>query len=200
MSISDQLFEGELIRLAPPDPEKDAETESKWTHDPDYQRLISAQPVRPLSPGQIKKKYEEAEKEKKHNQFVFALRTRADDGAGRLIGFARIEHIEWNHGHGVVSLGIASPDDRGKGYGTEALRLLLRYAFDELNLHRLTANAFEYNTAALRFLEKAGFTVEVRRRQALNRDGRRWDWILLGLLREEWERQDSSSKIQSSTI
>lgn len=189
MSISDQLFESERLRLAPPDPEKDAELESKWTHDPDYQRLISAQPVRPLSPDQIKKKYEEAEKEKKHNQFVFALRTRADD---RLIGFARLDHIEWNHAHGGLSLGIASPDDRRQGYGTEALRLLLRYAFDELNLHRLTITVFEYNTAALSFFEKAGFVVEVRRRQALQRDGKRWDWLHLGLLREEWEKRASS--------
>jgi len=196
MSISQQLFEGELIRLAPPDPEKDAELESKWTHDPEYQRLISAQPVRPLSPGQIKKKYEEVEKEKAHNRFVFALRTREED---RLIGFARIEHIEWNHQHGGLALGIAAPADRGKGYGSEALRLLLRYAFDELNLHRLTAVVFGYNTVALRFFEKAGFTLEVRRRQALNRDGQRWDWIHLGLLREEWEKvmpnsQESNSK------
>jgi RimJ/RimL family protein N-acetyltransferase len=186
MSISDQLFESERLRLAPPDPEKDAELESKWTHDPDYQRLISAQPVRPLSPGQIKKRYEEAEKEKKHNQFVFALRTREDD---RLIGFARLDHIEWNHAHGGLSLGIAAPDDRRKGYGSEALRLLLRYAFDELNLHRLTATVFEYNTAALSFFEKAGFVIEVRRRQALNRDGKRWDWLHLGLLREDWEKR-----------
>ena len=193
MSISDQLFESERLRLAPPDPEKDAETESKWTHDPDYQRLISAQPVRPLSPGQIKKKYEEAEKEKKHNQFVFALRTREDD---RLIGFARLDHIEWNHGHGSLFLGIASPDDRRKGYGTETLRLLLRYAFDELNLHRLTAVVFEYNTAALSFFEKAGFVIEVRRRQALNRDGKRWDWLHLGLLREEWEARVQSKSNQ----
>jgi RimJ/RimL family protein N-acetyltransferase len=191
MSISDQLFESERLRLAPPDPEKDAELESKWTHDPDYQRLISAQPVRPLSPGQIKKRYEEAEKEKKHNQFVFALRTREDD---RLIGFARLDHIEWNHAHGGLSLGIAAPDDRRKGYGSEALRLLLRYAFDELNLHRLTATVFEYNTAALSFFEKAGFVIEVRRRQALNRDGKRWDWLHLGLLREDWEKRAISKQ------
>ncbi len=52
-----QLFEGERVRLAPHDPDKDAEIESGWTHDPEYMRLVSADPVRPLSPGQIKKKY-----------------------------------------------------------------------------------------------------------------------------------------------
>ncbi len=55
-----QLFEGERVRLAPHDPDKDAEVESGWTHDPEYMRLVSADLVRPLSPGQIKKKYEEA--------------------------------------------------------------------------------------------------------------------------------------------
>ena len=45
----------------------------------------------------------------------------------------------------------------------------------------------EYNPGAVRFLERAGFTVEARQRQALRRDGRRWDALILGLLRPEWE-------------
>ena len=186
--MSEQLFEGKRLSLAPHDPEKDAEVESRWTHDPEYMRLLSADPARPLSPGQMKKKYEEAAKEKSHNRFSFALRTRADD---RLIGFARLERIEWNNGSGWLTLGIGSAEDRRQGYGAEALRLLLRYAFDELNLHRVSAATFEYNSGALRLLEKAGFTVEVRRRQAIHRDGRRWDELLLGLLREDWEKSST---------
>ncbi len=179
-----QLFEGELIRLAPIDPEKDAETISKWTHDPEYLRLSSADPVRPLSPGQVKKKLEEMDKEaEKRTQFNFAVRLRDDD---RLIGLASIRWIHWTHAAGMIRLSIGQPDDRGKGYGSEALRMLLRYAFDELNLHRIGVDTFEYNTGALRFLERNGFVVEVRRRQAIHRDGRRWDALMLGMLREEW--------------
>jgi hypothetical protein len=181
--MNHQLFEGELVRLAAPDPERDAETESKWTHDPETARLQSADPVRPLSPALIKKKYEEVEKEKATNRFHFAIRTRTDD---RLVGFVRLDHIEWNNGTGTVTLGIGDPSDRGRGYGRETLGLILRYAFGELNLYRLTADTFEYNECALRFLECAGFHVEVRGRQAIHRDGRRWDVIKLGLLREEW--------------
>ena len=191
MEMETQLFEGELIRLAPPDPEKDAETESRWTHDPDYLRLLDEAPARPLSPGQIKKRYEAVSKDQGRSLFQFALRTRADD---RLIGFAKLYRIEWNHAAGWLTLGIGTPEDRGQGYGAEALRLILRYAFDELNLYRLSAMTFEYNTGALRFLEKAGFTVEVRRRQALYRDGRRWDILLLGLLRSEWEQGKSQTR------
>jgi RimJ/RimL family protein N-acetyltransferase len=49
-------------------------------------------------------------------------------------------------------------------------------------------DTFEYNDRAVRFLERAGFVVEVRRRQAIHRDGKRWDALKLGLLREEWKR------------
>jgi RimJ/RimL family protein N-acetyltransferase len=183
--MNTQLFEGELIRLAPPEPDHDAEIESRWTHDTEYMRLLSADLVRPLSPTLIKKKYKEAEKEKAANRFHFAIRTKADD---RLVGFVRLDHIEWNNGGGHVALGIGDPNDRGRGYGAEALKLILRYAFAELNLYCVTADTFEYNERALRFLERAGFVVEVRRRQAVHRDGKRWDVIKLGLLREDWER------------
>ncbi len=176
------LFEGERVRLAAPEADRDAEIESRWTHDPEYRRLLSLRPARPLSPGQLKKKYEAAGKEK--GSFHFAIRTRAED---RLVGFAELEYIAWTHGAGKVSLGIGSTDDRGHGYGREALGLVLRYAFAELNLHRLTAPTFEYNEPAARFLERAGFRLEVRRRQALNRAGRRWDVLMYGMLREEWE-------------
>jgi len=184
--VNIQLFEGERIRLAPIEPEKDAETISKWTHDPDYLRLTSPDPARPIAPSVMKKKLEEQEKEieKEKNQFHFAIRAKSDD---RLIGLVSLAWIQWTHGVGTLRLSIGGLADRGKGCGSEAMKLILRYAFDELNLHRIGANTFEYNTGALRFLERHGFVVEVRRRQALNRDGRRWDAIVLGLLREEWD-------------
>jgi len=181
-----QLFEGERIRLAPIDPEKDAETISKWMHDPEYLRLTSPDPAKPLAPSVVKKKLEEQEKEieKEKNQFHFAIRTKSDD---RLIGLVSLVWIQWTHGVGTLRLSIGGPEDRSKGYGGEALKMVSRYAFDELNLHRLGANTFEYNAGALRFLERHGFVVEVRRRQAIHRDGRRWDVIHMGILREEWQ-------------
>lgn len=66
------------------------------------------------------------------------------------------------------------------------LRLLAHFAFRELNLYRLSAAVPEYNAVALHLFEKAGFVKEVCRRQALNRDGRTWDMLHLGLLQSEW--------------
>jgi RimJ/RimL family protein N-acetyltransferase len=186
--LTDQLFEGQFVRFAPPDADRDAEIVSKWTHDLDYLRLLSTDVAKPLSSAQIKKQYEELDKDaEKHNAFNFAVRLKEDD---RLIGVARLFHIEWTHGTAALQIGIGDRADRGKGYGTEALHMLLRYAFDEINLYRLAATTAEYNTGAIRFFERAGFVVEVLRRQAIQRDGKRWDAVMLGLLRDEWRRDE----------
>jgi RimJ/RimL family protein N-acetyltransferase len=97
--------------------------------------------------------------------------------------------VQWTHGDTFVGIGIGEPDYRGKGYGTDAMRVILRFAFMELNLHRVSLDVFEYNPRAIRSYEKAGFVIEGRKRRVVNRDGRRWDDIYMGILREEWERQ-----------
>jgi len=102
------------------------------------------------------------------------------------VGLYRLDRLEWPHGSANLSLGLGDPKDRGLGYGTEALDLVLRYAGEELNLFRLSAHVPEYNESALRFFERAGFVEEVRRQTALHRGGRRWDMLHLGLLLAEW--------------
>lgn len=186
--IQTQLFEGRDIRFGPIDYEKDPEVESKWTHDSDFMRLYSIDPARPMSPAMVKKQYEKLEKEieESKNAFYFAIRAREDD---RLIGKAIISRIEWSNGNGWIELGIGSADDRRKGYGAQALQMLLRFAFAELNLYRVTARVQEYNQAAIALLKKFGFSEEVRRRQALERDDRRWDLLVFGLLKDEWVKQ-----------
>lgn len=186
MNISTPLFEGKLIRLGPLDQEKDPEIEARWTHDPTFMRMMSTDPMRPLSVFQLKKKYEALEKEidDDKNLFHFRIRTMADE---RLLGFGELREISWPNGCGQISLGIGATDDRRNGYGQEALSMLLRYAFSEINLYRLTAIIPEYNLPAQALFKKAGFSEEVRRRQALARDGRRWDAIHFGLLFDEWK-------------
>jgi RimJ/RimL family protein N-acetyltransferase len=91
-------------------------------------------------------------------------------------------------------MGIGEPEARGQGFGSEVLQLLLRYAFTEFNLHRVSLNAFEYNPRAIHLYEKTGFTVEGRTREFLNRDGRRWDMIFMGILQEEWQAHNAENQ------
>lgn len=190
--IQTQLFEGPDIRFGPIDYEKDPEVESRWTHDSEFMRLMETNPARPMSSAMVKKQYEKLEKEVEENKnlYHFMIRAQADD---RLIGKAVVQWIEWTNGNGFLRLGIGSPEDRRKAYGTQALRMLLRVAFAELNLYRVTAVVPEYNEGAIALLNKFGFVQEVCRRKALDRDGRRWDLYVFGLLSEEWRNQAQSA-------
>ncbi len=188
LNIQTQLFEATDIRFGPIDYETHPEIESKWTHDAEFMRLLDLKPARPLSPTMVKKQYESIEKEMEEdkNLFYFTIRAHADDS---LIGKAMVEWIDWTNGNGYVRLGIGAPENRRKGYGSQALSMLLRYAFGELNLYRVTAVVPAYNEGALRLFQKFGFTEEIRRRQALNRDGQFWDLVSFGLLNAEWREQ-----------
>jgi RimJ/RimL family protein N-acetyltransferase len=193
MSIDTQLFEGKFIRLGPIDHEKDAEVESRWTHDLSLMRALSRQPAIPLSIAQLKKKYEAIEKDMDESKrmFHFTIRGKEDD---RLLGFIRIEGIEWTHGTCSLKLAIGDPMERNKGYGSEALELIMRFAFNELNLYRLSAVVGDDNQAGMRFFTRHGFLEEVRRRKSLLRDGQTWDLIHLGLLRDEWQAREKEAQ------
>ena len=188
LNIQTQLFDGQDVRLGPIDHEKDPEIESRWTHDSDFMRMYNIDPARPMSAAMMKKHYEKLEKEieEDKNKYYFTIRAREDD---RLIGKATVQDIEWSNGNCAVQFGIGSADNRRKGYGSQALNMMLRFIFAEINMFRVTAYVPEYNEAAIALLKKFGFVEEVRRRQALNRDGRRWDLLVFGLLKDEWQNQ-----------
>ena len=188
LAPSTQLFEEKDVRFGPIDHETHPEIESRWTHDAGFMRLMELKPVRPLSPAQVKKQYEAIEKdmEEQKNLFYFTIRAREND---RFIGMAALEYVDWTSGNTYLRLGIGEPEFRRKGYGSQALRMLLQYAFHELNLFRVTAVVPAYNDGALRLFHKFGFVEEVRRRKALHRDGGFWDIVGLGLLKAEWQDQ-----------
>ena len=183
--VRKQLFEGNLICFAPINHEHDPEILSRWSHDVEYLRLLDTSPAYPRSTSKVKKQLEKIEKriDEEKNLFFFMLRARSED---RLIGFAMLDWISWSNRTAWIKLGIGDIRDRQLGYGSEALAMLTRYAFNEINLHRISAAIPEYHHSALRFFQKSGFSQEVCRRQAIARDGRRWDLYLYGLLREEW--------------
>lgn len=183
--IQTQLFEAQDVRFGPIDYETHPAIESRWTHDAEFMRLMELKPVRPLSPAMVKKQYEAIEKEmdEQKNLFYFTIRTREDE---RFIGKALLEYVDWASGNAYLRLGIGEPEFRRKGYGSQALDLLLRYAFGEMNLFRVTAVVPAYNEGAIRLFQKFGFMEEVRRRKAMHRDGEFWDVIGFGLLNAEW--------------
>jgi len=183
--LQTQLFEAQDVCLGPIDHKTHPDIESRWTYDAEFMRLMELDPVCSLSPAMVKKQYEAIEKEMEEQKdlFYFTIRAREDD---RLIGKALIEFVDWTNGSGYICLGIGEADFRRKGYGSQALSLLLRYAFSELNLFRVTAVVPAYNEAAMHLFQKFGFMEEIRRRKVIRQDGKFWDVIAYGLLNAEW--------------
>ncbi len=179
------LLHGRLVRLAAANSEADAELFARWTRDSEYQRQLDSEVACPQSGKHAKEIIQKWMENERPDNAGFMIRTLADD---RPIGSIGLDEIRWTHGDSFLGIGVGDPEYRGKGYGTDALLVILRYAFTELNLHRISLDVFEYNLRAIRSYEKTGFVVEGRERQFLNREGRRWDLVYMGILRQEWER------------
>lgn len=188
LNIHAHLFEAQDILFGPIDHAVHPEIESRWTHDAEYMRLMELAPARPLTPAMVEKQYQAIERQmdEQKNLFYFTIRAREDD---RFIGKALIEWVDWARGNGYIRIGIGEAEYRRKGYGSQALHLLLTYAFEELNLFHVTAVLPSYNVGAIRLFEKFGFVEEARREQALFRDGEFWDILGFGLLNAEWQNQ-----------
>jgi diamine N-acetyltransferase len=103
------------------------------------------------------------------------------------IGNCGIHAIDWVNRRTEVGIMIGEPSARGKGYGTEAMRLLLDHAFTVLNLHSVMLSVYGYNLPAQRSYAKVGFTEIGRRRESRWHNGRFWDEIYMDILAAEFE-------------
>ncbi|HRA00896.1 MAG TPA: GNAT family protein [Thermoflexales bacterium] len=174
------LFRGKLTRLAAMNPETDAEMVTRWNEDTEYFRLLDSGPPRLFTSKNTK---EWMEKRIERGKPEFLIRELESD---KPIGFCALWTPPPQHGNAFVAIGIGERDYWGKGYGSDALKTLVRYGFLELNLHRVSLGVFEYNARAIKAYEKVGFKMEGRERSAMLRDGKRWDFFCMGILRSEW--------------
>lgn len=177
------IFTGKLVRLSAVNPEEMSKAFSRWNRDSEFTRLLnmSVQPLR--SAKAIQKWMDEDMAEPSSSDFFFTFRTLDEN---KLIGGLSLYVVDWAGRDSFVAIFIGEREDWSKGYGSDAMRLLLQYAFQELNLWRVSLGVFDYNPRAIRSYEKVGFCHEGRMRQYLNHEGKRWDILYMGILREEW--------------
>lgn len=105
---------------------------------------------------------------------------------GEIRGAVWLFDVDQTAGHAEIGYWL-TPDVHGQGIMTEAARLVVEYAFEELRLHRVRGRALATNDASLGVLENCGMKREVREREAKHVDGQFVDMVHLGVLREEWE-------------
>ncbi len=178
------LFKGNLVRLSAMDYEEVGKALSGKGRDSELMRLMDTGPTRLHSAKAATKFFEKMLGEDSPAHHFFCIRSIEDN---RLLGDINLDVINnWGSRDSFVGLGIYSREDWGKGYGTDAMKIILRFAFTEINLDRVTLTVLDYNPRAIRSYEKAGFKHEGRLRGILNKDGKRWDMLYMGVLREEW--------------
>ena len=182
--MSANLFQGKLVRLSSEDPQVIAEAFVRWNQNTEYMRLLDSDPAHLWSAKKIQEWFEKDLDSLLPINLLFSIRSLADDS---LIGFVAFDGINWTDRDTFVAIGIGEPAFWSKGYGSDAMCLMLRYGFSELNLHRISLTVFEQNPRGIRSYEKCGFKHEGRIRDFLLRDGRRSDMLHMGILRTEWE-------------
>ncbi|HEY0371744.1 MAG TPA: GNAT family protein, partial [Thermoanaerobaculia bacterium] len=100
------------------------------------------------------------------------------------IGNASIHEIEWVSRTAAFELFIGEPSAWNRGFGSDAIRTLVRFAFDEMNLRKLRISVFEYNDRAKHVLETQGFVQEGRLRREFYREGTYHDLLILSIFRD----------------
>lgn len=146
-------WEGEKVRLVPLDKERHLENALAWLNDPSVTEwmLTGDFPIARLAEEDFFDRMT-SRTETHPTDIVFGIETLA----GEHVGLTGIHRIEWRHGVATTGTTIGS-EHRGKGYGSDAARTRLRYAFDVLGLRLMLSEVMADNTASLRMLQKAGY-------------------------------------------
>jgi RimJ/RimL family protein N-acetyltransferase len=173
------LFEGELVRLTQIE-RKSLPAFRRWFRDYEVQRFL-AMPTVPITDEAEDAWYERMAQAR--DQYIFSICTLADDTLIGNCGLFDLDHKNRSAEFGIV---IGEKDCWGRGFGTDATRLIVRFAFEELNLNRVALRVYDFNGRAIRAYEKAGFVHEGRQRAALFREGAYHDVLMMSVLREEW--------------
>ena len=153
----------------------------RWYRDPELARLTRYS-LRPMSDDEIDRFFHGRLMSPEQVAYAITLRE-----TGRLIGSTTFSNMDPDNGSTLFHISIGEADMWGAGYGTEATELMLWLAFERVGLHRVALSVFSFNERAVRAYEKAGFTIEGRHREAIVRDGQRWDELTMGVLASEWQ-------------
>jgi len=171
---------GEICYLSPCTPE-DAENWATWFNDLEVTIPLGDEAYTPSTLEREREMIEEINRNLDHVFTIVDLET--DRAIGRCLLFA-IDQLNRN---GMLGIVIGEKEYWGRGYGREAINLLLDYAFNLLNLNSIMLGVMEFNERAVRCYKKVGFKEIGRRRQARIIGGRKWDGILMDILAEEFE-------------
>jgi RimJ/RimL family protein N-acetyltransferase len=176
------MLEGELVRLRALELD-DLDRCYHWLNDREVTRFLEGGRY-PPSTVQERDWLENAVRNRSgFANVLFAIETK--DGVH--IGNAGLHEGSPEHRTAKLGIMIGEKEYWSRGYGTDAVRTLLRFAFEQMNLNRVELGTFDFNERAQACYRKCGFVEEGRRREDRYIDGSYHDLLIMGILRREWE-------------
>jgi RimJ/RimL family protein N-acetyltransferase len=172
--LGQPVLHGESVSLEPFGPEH---ADSAWAGlaDPELLRLTGSHGT--FTKEQVEEFSQDISE--RDDRADWAIIATDDD---RHVGEAVLNQFDPDNASANFRIGIYGRHNRGRGYGTEATRLVVAYAFDVVGLHRISLEVYSFNPRAQHVYTKCGFQVEGRRRDALHWDGQWYDAIVMGIL------------------
>lgn len=178
--LGNRLLRGEKIYLGAVQ-RVDLPRFAEWFKDLELLSYLGQRVVFPNTLRDEERWFERVVKDQEQRTFAIY-----DIEKDQVIGSCSLMQFDWrNH---ACEFGIAIGDKNywGKGYGSDATRVTIRFGFLEMNLNRIALRVFSFNQRAIRAYEKIGFQHEVTLREAIFRDGQYHDILVMSILREEW--------------
>jgi RimJ/RimL family protein N-acetyltransferase len=176
------MIVGERVRLRAVEKE-DLPRFVAWLNDPEVCQGLSL--YIPLSMKQEEDWFESTRKRALVEQ-PLVIEVKSENG-WTPVGNLDFHNFDWHERSSEFGIFIGDKRFWSQGYGQEAVRLLLRYGFQDVNLHRIYLRVFETNKRAIRAYERCGFVHEGRMRQAHYENGRYIDVLFMSVLRPEWD-------------
>jgi len=176
------MLKGEKVLLRPVK-RTDIQYFLKWFNDPEVMQYLGM--YLPMTEMAEEKYIEELGTTRAGTDANFVIEA-IDGGASKPIGSTGLHQINTKDHVATFGIGIGEKDYWSRGYGTDAARLLVKYGFEQLNLHRISSAAWAFNDRSIRLHLKVGFKEEGRLREAVFKNGRYHDRVEFGILRQEW--------------
>ena len=173
-------MEGKLVRLRRYE-KRDLEEVMSWVNDEEVKVFLGSILTLPVSRVAQEQWIEHAAKGSSTDQ-TFAIETLV----GEYLGGCSLGHIDWIDRNAEAGIVIGKKQYWGKGYGSDAMRVMLRMAFENMNLHRVALRVFSFNQRAVKSYENCGFKQEGVQRETRFVNGKFEDAVMMGILEQEY--------------
>lgn len=158
----------------------DIEIATKYVNDKELKKLLVTTIPFPMTSWE-EEEWIKSQKSNNQGNYNFAIE---DIETGKYIGGCGIQSVDWLARVAIVGIMIGNKDYWGKGYGTDAMKVLIDFIFNDMNINKIRLQTFSFNERAIKSYEKCGFKVEGVLKNEIFKEGKYYDEIIMSIFRD----------------